>query len=102
MSLVYRNENNLMVHSARNILEVNDINCYLKNEHGNTMGIEFGLSNLLELWVSDIKDYDKAMLLIKNEVENPTEKPAWNCSGCQEENEGSFEICWSCQSSKEN
>lgn len=100
MSLVYRHENNLMVHSAKNILEVNGIDCFLKNEHGNTMGREFGMSNLLELWVSDNKDYDKAMSLIESEVNNPVEKNAWNCKSCHEENEGTFEICWKCQSNK--
>jgi len=56
MSLVYRNENPLFVHSAKNILDINGIDSFLKNEHGSTMGPEFGSSNLLELWVSNSDD----------------------------------------------
>jgi len=100
MSLVYRNENPLFVHSAKNILDINRIDSFLKNEHGSTMGPEFGATNLLELWVSDSKEYRKALSLIKNDMENQTVKASWICRECKEENEGNFELCWSCQSNR--
>ena len=46
MKLVYTHENSPAVHSAKNILEMNGIECLLKNEHGSTMGGEFGITNL--------------------------------------------------------
>ncbi|MGB0495781.1 MAG: DUF2007 domain-containing protein [Kangiellaceae bacterium] len=98
MKLVYRHENMSLVHSAKNILEMNEIDCLVKNEHGNTMGAEFGISNLAEVWVLNSDDHDKAFTLIDDKVINSSEKSSWVCSECQEENEGSFEICWKCQS----
>ena len=100
MRLIYTNENMSVVHSAKNILEMNGIDCLLKNEHGNTMGAEFGISNLAEVWLLNSDDYDKALALIEEKIANPSEKSAWICSECKEENEGSFEICWKCQSDR--
>ncbi|PCI71461.1 MAG: hypothetical protein COB38_05795 [Gammaproteobacteria bacterium] len=100
MSLVYRNENPLFVHSAKNILDINGIDSFLKNEHGSTMGPEFGSSNLLELWVSNSDDCNKALSLIENESKKQAIKPSWLCGECKEENEGNFELCWNCQSNR--
>jgi len=97
MKLVYTHENMSLVHSAKNILEMNNINCLIKNEHGNTMGAEFGITNLAEVWVLDANDYDKAIAVIEEKIANPTEKSSWVCSKCNEKNEGNFEICWKCQ-----
>ena len=100
MKLVYKDENMTIVHSVKNILELNDIDCVLKNEHSHTMGAEFGLSDtLLELWLSNDDDYEKASSLIDSQVLNPPTKSSWVCGKCGEENEGSFEICWKCQNS---
>jgi len=97
MKLVYTHENMSVVHSAKNILEMNGIDCLLKNEHGNTMGGEFGISNLVEIWVLNAAQYDEASVIIKNKVTNLEEKSSWVCGECKEENDGSFEICWKCQ-----
>ncbi len=69
MKLVYRQENSILVYSMKNILEQNSIDCFLKNEHGHTMGMEFGANNLVELWVSNDKDCEKALLLIKEHTD---------------------------------
>lgn len=100
MKLVYTHENMTIVHSAKNILEMNGINCLLKNEHGNTMGSEFGISNLAEVWVLNSDNYEEALTIIEDKVTNPAEKSLWVCGECKEENEGSFEICWKCQSER--
>lgn len=31
---------------------------------------------------------------------DPESRSPWPCSSCGEENEGSFEVCWSCQSAR--
>lgn len=100
MSLVYRNENPLFVHSAKNILDINGIDSFFKNEHGSTMGPEFGATNLLELWVSNANEHKKALSLIENDIKNQAIKASWVCDECKEENEGNFELCWSCQSNR--
>ncbi len=102
MNLIYRNENSLVVYSAKNILDINGIENFLKNEHGNTMGREFGTSNLLELWVVNSEEQQKALSLIENELKDSTNQPAWICNECQEKNEGNFKLCWNCQSAREN
>ncbi len=100
MKLIYTHENMAVVHSAKNILEMNGIECHLKNEHGNTMGAEFGMSNLVEIWLLNADDYDKALSIIESEITNPVEKNKWICDNCKDENEGSFQICWKCQTER--
>jgi len=97
MKLVYTHENMSLVHSAKNILEMNGIDCLLKNEHGNTMGAEFGITNLAEVWVLDSGNYEKAKAIIEEKIVNVSDKSSWVCGECNEENDGSFEICWKCQ-----
>ena len=50
MRLAYKHENRGLVYSVKNILAMNNIDCHIKNDFGNTMGAEFGIGNtLLEL-----------------------------------------------------
>ncbi|MFT6734155.1 MAG: hypothetical protein ACJAS9_002350 [Polaribacter sp.] len=97
MKLIYTNENMSLVYSAKNILELNNIDCMLKNEHGNTMGAEFGMANWLELWINNPEEIERAKILIDERVNNPKIKEPWICKYCSEENEGNFQICWNCQ-----
>lgn len=99
MRLIYKHENQAVVHCIKNILEQNDIDCFLKNEHSASAGGNLGLMNAFtELWISDASSYDKASSLIENETLNSSSNSPWVCANCQEENEGSFEVCWNCHS----
>lgn len=99
MKLAYQHENRVIVHSAKNILESHGIDCHVKNEHGNTMGGEFGISNtLMELFVLNDNDLEKATEILEKEVLHPGLKASWKCQQCGENNEGSFDFCWQCQS----
>ena len=100
MKRIYSNDNLVAVHSAKNLLELNGIDCVLKNEHSNTMGAAFGSSNLVELWVEKNSDYEKARTIIEEKITNPQDTGSWTCNQCSEENEGNFEVCWKCQSEK--
>ena len=103
MKLIYTHENIVILHSARNILALNDIESFIKNEHASPNGARHGISNIfLELWLYHDKDFDKAAAIIENEIENPKPKPAWVCSNCHEVNEGGFELCWNCQRAHES
>lgn len=101
MKLIYEHENMMILHSVKNILEAHDIACFLKNEFGQPMGAEFGLSNtLLELWLNDENDFDKATAIIEKEVLNADSGEAWACAKCGEENAGNFSACWKCQTAQ--
>jgi len=98
MKLIYKNENQAVVHSIKNVLELNDIHCFLKNEHSASIGGNLGLSNsFTELWISDDNNYVKALSIIANDAADSDSDNPWVCETCQEENEGNFDICWNCQ-----
>lgn len=98
MKLIYKNENRGIVYSVKNILELNDIDSEIKNEYGHTMGGEFGISNsLLELWLVNDQEYDKAKSIIEEQIDNPADSVPWVCDKCGEENGGNFQVCWKCQ-----
>lgn len=97
MRLTYKHENRGLVYSVKNILAINDIDCHVKNDFGNTMGAEFGIGNtLLELWVKEDSDYERAREIIKQQLHQKEQKP-WTCPNCHEENAGQFAVCWNCQ-----
>ncbi len=99
MKIVYTHENKLLLHSAKNILELNGIECFLKNEHSASAGGNLGFSNTAaELWVFNANDAEKAISLIDKEITTAALAPHWSCQQCGEENDGSFELCWKCQS----
>lgn len=98
MRLSYKHENRGLVYSVKNILAMHGIDCHIKNDFVNTMGAEFGISNtLLELWVTNDDDYERARELIIQEFNAPNNLKAWVCQQCGEENAGQFALCWSCQ-----
>jgi len=99
MIFLYKDENSAIVHSAKNILEMNGIDSFIKNEDAQSMGARFGIDNTyLELWLSSEENFELAKSILEKEIINPEQKPAWDCSKCGENNEGSFEVCWNCQS----
>jgi hypothetical protein len=98
MKLIYKNENRAIVYSVKNILKLNNIDSHVKNEYGQTMGGGLGLSNsLLELWLINDHEYEKAKSIIAAQSDKPTNLRPWICDKCGEENEGNFGACWKCQ-----
>jgi len=98
MKLIYKHDNIAILHSAKNVLALNDIETFVKDEHGSTMSARFGISNMFhELWLTHDQDFEKASTIIENEIENPEPKASWVCVECNEENDGSFDACWNCQ-----
>ena len=103
MRHIYTHKNIVILHSAKNILALNGITSFVKNEHAIPNGARHGINNIfLELWINDDRDYDKAKDIIENEVDNPAPKESWHCSECNEENDGSFELCWKCNTEPAN
>jgi len=94
MKLVYRNETNTLVNHAKNILENEGIKVILKNEHASTgMHPQF---MYLELWVENDSDEENALNLLSI-LDSNESSPEWVCPECDEKNDVSFEICWSCK-----
>ena len=48
-----------------------------------------------ELWLLDFHHVDRARQVLKEFVDRNT-APDWVCTTCNEQNPGSFEICWIC------
>ena len=97
MKKVYTHENLTMLQTAKGLLEHNGIDCFVKNEYHATGG-HVGLGMVpLELWVHSSEDAETAVSLLESELSEQSDKPAWICNKCQEENDGSFETCWKCQ-----
>ncbi|MDP6097076.1 MAG: DUF2007 domain-containing protein [Gammaproteobacteria bacterium] len=99
MNIVFEHENKAILHSAKNLLELNGIECLIKNEHSATAGGNLGITNTAaELWILNAADAEMASSIIDKEILNAPSKPSWTCQQCNEENDGSFEVCWKCQS----
>ena len=99
MNFVFEHENKAVLHSVKNLLELNGIECFIKNEHSATAGGNLGITNTAaELWVLNTTDAGKARSIIDEQIVNAPSKPSWTCQQCSEENDGSFEVCWKCQS----
>ncbi len=96
MKLVYTHENRLMVENAANLLRQQNIHPQLKNEFSaGAMGELSPLQTWPELWVNE-DDYPHAKGII-DQLEQTAAGGNWRCPACGEENDASFELCWSCQ-----
>jgi hypothetical protein len=99
MNIVYKHENKALLHSAKNLLELNGIECLIRNENSASAGGNLGLSNsAAELCVRNACDESEALRIVDTEIINAPTKTSWVCGQCEEENDGSFEVCWKCQS----
>ena len=97
MRKVYTHENVAILYTAKNLLELNGIDSFLKNEFYASGGHSGLLGIPPELWVRDDQKADQAIAILKDELDDTNSNPAWVCNKCQEENEAAFEVCWQCQ-----
>jgi|APSaa5957512535_1039671.scaffolds.fasta_scaffold79886_3 hypothetical protein len=103
MKHVYTHDNIMIVNSAKNILALNGIEAVVKNEDISNLQARHGINNIfIELWILNDQELESAKTIIEKEVNNPKQKDPWQCSGCNEENEGSFELCWNCHTPNAN
>ncbi|RQW64060.1 putative signal transducing protein [Vibrio viridaestus] len=95
MKLVYTHESKILVDSVRLLLEENGISTTLRNEFSSSAVGELSpIDTWPEVWV-DEHSYLRATKVI-DAMNSQIEERAWRCSGCGEENEATFEICWNC------
>ncbi|MCG8503214.1 MAG: DUF2007 domain-containing protein [Sphingomonadales bacterium] len=97
MKKVYSHENLAIVSNAKSLLELNNIDCLIKNEF-HASGGHVGFEAIpIELWVQDDAKATEAISILENELAPDDPQSSWICSHCGEKNDGSFEICWKCQ-----
>lgn len=100
MKLIYTNENLFLVNNAKNILENHNIEVTLKNEFAaGAAGLLAPVDVWVELWVINDIDEGKANIALAKALKQQGEYD-WFCPQCQEKNDGSFDICWQCQTEK--
>ena len=97
MRKVYEHENLALVNTARNLLELSNIACFIKNEyHGG--GGHVGLSSVpIELWVHDSGQAEQAISLLERKLDPDRQGDDWRCEHCGEINGAAFDVCWQCQ-----
>ncbi len=101
MKKVYTSEDRLMIYHFKNLLEVEGIECAVKNDCLSSVVGELPmLVTWPELWVLD-SDMEKwAKELIKRSQKDVESAENWTCKNCGEEHLASFTDCWNCQSIK--
>ncbi|MBK6512029.1 MAG: DUF2007 domain-containing protein [Haliea sp.] len=94
--MVYTNGNRFIVSNARNILESYGFKLFVKNEYASSaIGEVSPFDSWVELWVVNDRDYDRACSVLENALSKKGASP-WVCKTCNEENDESFDFCWSC------
>ena len=91
---VYSAANALEAHSLKGMLGSQGIEVMLKGESlSSAAGALPPDIVAVTLWV-DVMQEDKARQAL--EVYEEQSETIWHCSHCREENGGSFEVCWQC------
>jgi len=94
---VYSAADLFMVTHASHILEGHGIETTIDNSF---LSGAMGEIPVFECWpklfVVDDSQYSTALKIITAELIRKKPTAAWLCHHCQEQNEGSFELCWSC------
>lgn len=97
MKMVYTNESIFLANNAKNLIEAQGIKSFIKNEFSQgAVGEVSAFDVWPEIWVFDDADEKPALEILQSE--NNVKGEDWVCKNCAEENDASFEICWSCQS----
>ena len=84
----------------RSYLASHGIDTLLRNEFSSGVMGEVPFSEAWpQLWASE-EFMDQALLLIESSEKMADSKSDWVCKVCDEENPGTFEVCWSCRSER--
>ena len=96
---VYSAPDLFMVTHAANILHNHGIETTIKNSF---LSGAMGEIPVFECWprlfVVEDFNYKKALEIVTLEIIEQESLPSWVCGQCNEGNEGTFELCWSCGS----
>lgn len=98
MKKVTSSDSIVIINHYKNILTSEGIEAFIRNEFLGSIVGEMPFQEVWpELWVRNDLDYDRALQLIDtNNVLEESAGQAWRCSGCGEDNEAQFAVCWNC------
>ena len=96
MKLIYTNENRIMVLNVKNVLMSHGIDVRLNNEFASSAsGGLAPFDTWPEVWLLNKGDFDKAKQII-DAISHESNLESWQSNNCNEENDQSFDFCWSC------
>ncbi len=99
MKKIFSSQNSMIIHHMKNLLEVEGISSFIKNEN-----LTVALGELpptecwVELWILDERKEAEAREIIRKEsiAEEQAIQWPWTCPFCGEKIEGQFTDCWQC------
>jgi|TARA_R110001592_G_scaffold242066_9_gene502547 hypothetical protein len=97
MKLLYAHENHFMVNNVKNLIEAQQISCFIKNEFAQgAVGEISAFDAWPEVWLVNEADFERATTILTS-YQQANKGEDWLCKSCAETNDASFEICWNCQ-----
>ena len=101
MEQVYTSESQITIHHLKNLLEVEGIDCLIKNDQLLSIAGEIPMGEAWpELWVSDKLQVSWAQEIISDYENSVSDGESWVCKNCGEEHASQFKDCWNCQAIK--
>jgi len=97
MLRVYTGEVLALVEIMKEVLRMNNIDSYIKNQYLSGAAGEIPPhESWPQLWVAD-QDFKRAKIIIEEaQRDSPESQEMLICSTCGEEIEGQFAVCWNC------
>ena len=96
MKKVYSSALLTIVENVKNVLELNEIRCVLKNQYlSAALGDIPPIECWPQLWVAD-EDVERALQIIDLSVDKESPQGKWVCPKCKEKLEAQFTECWNC------
>ncbi len=96
MKKLFTHENRMIVFNLKNILEQEGIESVVINEFAaGGVGDLPAFDTWPELWLEDESRLVQAEKIVREAMDGNAGE-AWQCPGCQEINDASFQICWNC------
>ncbi len=97
MKRVYTAEDRLLVYHFKNLLELESIDCIVKNDGLSSVVGEIPIFTAWpELWVVDDDLETWAKEIINNSKKDTVQGESWVCAKCGEEHSVQFTDCWNC------
>ncbi len=96
---VFRNQDYTTVALIQGVLESEGIATELRNQNVATMTTSIPIPDMFpNLRVFHDADAERAQQIIHAYFANAAQElPCWTCPTCEQENDGNFAECWSCQ-----
>lgn len=100
--IVYSSDDRIFISHLKNVLILEGINCFIKNDLAYTLAGEVPVNEVWpELWITDKNDLAAATELIAELIKPQTgDNKDWVCSQCGERHEAQFSTCWNCGAEK--